>query len=215
MGRKSLKEARRTEIVRVFYRVAKKEGLENVSIAKIAKVMDINPSLIMHYFRTKEDLVSSLIDFLLDRWLKIFDRNALEKPASEEALLEMINSLFSRKWNALFDDRVSYSCYALIFRNKKIRIRYKSVLDSLHQTLARFIEKCRKEQILETDDPVFASRIIFALVDGAYYYLSLEDDKTEYQLRLDQYKQRAISVLGLRRLHPEEEGPVTTQKDQS
>lgn len=197
MGRKSLKEARRSEIVKVFYRVAKKEGLENVSIAKIAKVMDINPSLIMHYFRTKEDLVSSLIDFLLDRWLKIFDRNALEKPASKEALMEMINALFSKKWNVLFDDKVSYSCYALIFRNKKIRMRYKSVLDSLHNTLAAFIEKCRKENILQTEDPVFASRIIFALVDGAYYYLSLEDDKDQYRLRLEQYKQRAISVLNL------------------
>lgn len=194
---KSIKEARRMEIVRVFYKVAKKEGLENVSIAKIAKVMDVNPSLIMHYFRTKEDLVSSLIDYLLDRWLKIFDPNTLEKPASREALLEMINALFSRKWNALFDDRVSYSCYALIFRNKKIRTRYKSVLDSLHHTLAGFIEKCRREQIVQTDDPVLSSRIIFALVDGAYYYLSLEDDKDLYQERLDQYKQRAITVLGL------------------
>lgn len=152
----------------------------------------------MHYFRTKEDLVSSLIDFLLDRWLKIFDLKALEKPASKEALMDMINALFSRKWNALFDDRVSYSCYALIFRNKKIRTRYKTVLDSLHQTLADYIEKCRKENILQTDDPVFASRIIFALVDGAYYYLSLEDDKDAYRERLEQYKQRAISVLGLR-----------------
>ncbi|HYH57518.1 MAG TPA: hypothetical protein VD772_12955, partial [Anseongella sp.] len=117
---------------------------------------------------------------------------------SRETLLDMINSLFSRKWNALFDDRVSYSCYALIFRNKKIRAKYKSVLDSLHYTLAGFIEKCAKGNILQTDDPVFTSRVVFALVDGAYYYLSLEDDKNEYQARLEQYKQRAITVLGLR-----------------
>lgn len=197
MGRKSIKEARRKEIVKVFYRIAKKEGLENVSIAKIAKVMDVNPSLIMHYFRSKKDLVGSLIDFLLDRWLQIFDKEALTKPASRETLLEMINNLFSRKWNVLFDDRVSYSCYSLVFRNKKIRTKYKSVLDSLHQTLAQFIEKCRKENILDTDDPVFTSRVIFALVDGAYYYLSLEDDKEEYLARLGQYKKRAIAVLGL------------------
>jgi len=54
MGRKSLKETRQQEIIKVFYKVAKKEGYENTSIAKIAKVMDINPSLIMHYFETKE-----------------------------------------------------------------------------------------------------------------------------------------------------------------
>src|SRR5690606_41390583 len=105
--------------------------------------------------------------------------------------------LYCRQWTALFDDRISYSCYVLIFRNKKLRTRYISVLYSLHHSLAGFIEKCRREQIVQTDDPVLSSRISFALVDGAYYYLSLEDDKDLYQERLDQYKQRAITVLGL------------------
>lgn len=51
MGRKSLKEPRQKEIIRAFYKIAKKEGLENASILKTANLIGITPSLIMHYFR--------------------------------------------------------------------------------------------------------------------------------------------------------------------
>jgi hypothetical protein len=38
MGRKSLKPLRQKAIIKAFYKVAKKEGLENASIAKVAPV---------------------------------------------------------------------------------------------------------------------------------------------------------------------------------
>jgi hypothetical protein len=36
---------------------------------------------------------------------------------------------------------------------------------------------------------------IFALVDGAYYYLGLVDDKEELNRRLEAYKRLAICIL--------------------
>ena len=49
-----------------FYKLAKKEGLENASMAKTAEIIDMNPSLIVHYFKTKEYLVYGLIEYILD-----------------------------------------------------------------------------------------------------------------------------------------------------
>ena len=120
MGRKSLKQTRQQEIVKVFYKVAKKEGYENTSIAKIAKVMDINPSLIIHYFETKEELTYSLIDYILERYLLIYTIKNKDgvKLSDLETTIEM---LFSKKWNLLFDDGLFYTFYALAFREKKIK----------------------------------------------------------------------------------------------
>ena len=115
MGRKSIKETRQLEIVKVFYEVAKKEGYENTSIAKIAKVMDINPSLILHYFETKEDLTYSLIDHILDKYLEIYTVQD-QVQATLENLQHTIEILFSKKWNLLFDDCLFYTFYALSFR---------------------------------------------------------------------------------------------------
>src|SRR5690606_30691142 len=176
MGRKSLKEIRQLEIVKVFYKVARKEGLENTSIAKIAKVMDINPSLIIHYFQTKEELTYALVDYILEKYLLIYRVGHDGKTPLREALIQVIDDLFSKKWNRLFDDGLFYSCYALTFREKKVKRMYKNLAESLRERLAALIERCKAAQLIHIDDPRRTADLIFALVDGAYFYLSLDSD---------------------------------------
>jgi AcrR family transcriptional regulator len=195
MGRKSLKEVRQREIIKAFYKLAKKEGLENASVAKTAALIDINPSLVMHYFETKEALVYGLIEYILDKYLLIYQLPKESQGSSETALLQVIDNIFSHKWNTLFDDSVSYSCYSLTFRDKTIKEKYKKLLDTLRQNLAVLIGACKKEGILAVKDPALTADLIFVMVDGAYYYLCLVTDKKEYQLKLAQYKKQALALL--------------------
>jgi AcrR family transcriptional regulator len=198
MGRKSLKEARKKEIIKVFYGLAKKHGLENTSIAKIAAKMDINPSLIIHYFQTREDLVYGLIDFILDKYKLIYKVNAAETVDSGKALQEIINNIFSNKWNKLFDDGLFYGCYSMTFRDPKVRDLYKKLLDSLRSLLGSYIERCKNDGILDVEDVETAADNIFVLIDGAYFYLSLVTDKAEYEERLQKYKAQALKILNLK-----------------
>jgi AcrR family transcriptional regulator len=195
MGRKSLKEPRQREIIKAFYKVAKKEGVENASIAKTAEVIGINPSLVMHYFKTKEHLVYGLIEYILDKYLLIYKIPPERAAHPKKALLSIIDNIFSSKWNTLFDDSVSYSCYSMAFRNKIIKEKYKNLLDTLRAKLAQAILDCKDAGILLVDDPALTADIIFVLVDGAYYYLSLVGDKDEYQRKLMQYKRQAVAYL--------------------
>src|ERR1044072_8499547 len=128
MGRKNLKEPRQKEIIQAFYRLAKKEGLENASIAKTAELINVNPSLIMHYFKSKDYLVYGLIEFILDKYLLIYSLNGFTSKNPKVVLNKILDNIFSKKWNTLFDDGVSYSCYSLTFRNKVIRQKYKVLL---------------------------------------------------------------------------------------
>ena len=203
MGRKSLKEARKQEIINVFYQVAKKEGYENTSIAKIAKVMDINPSLIIHYFDTKEGMTYALIDHILDRYLSIYSARHKGK-ANLSDLEKTIDMLFSKKWNLLFDDGLFYTFYALAFREKKIKLKYKLILDALRNGLASIIEQCSSQGLIQVENPQVTADYIFVLVDGAYFYLSMENDKKAYVERLASYKQKAYDALSLSeaKLHP-------------
>ena len=193
MGRKSLKEPRQKEIIKAFYKIVKKEGLENASIQKTAEVISINPSLILHYFRSKEHLVYGLVEFILDRYLLIFEVKDAETPKA--VLFRVLDNIFSKKWNTLFDDGTSYSCYSLTFRNKVIRDKYRELLDSLRSRLEEMIIACNKTKSLSVKDPAAAADMVFILVDGAYYYLSLVDDKAVYESRLAYYKQQALKLL--------------------
>ena len=130
MGRKNLNAIRKKEIIVSFYKVAKKIGLENASLAKIADETNISKSLIIHYFQSRESLLIGLNEFMLEQHLYIVSDKHL-KIDSKENLEKLIHSLFSRSWNSYFDDGVFYSCYALIYRMKEFNESFKKYLEKL------------------------------------------------------------------------------------
>jgi len=66
--------------------------------------------------------------------------------------------------------------------------------------LAAIIEQCNENGLLSIKKPQSAADLIFVLVDGAYFYLSLEGDAKAYEQRLGYYKQKAYEVLGIPQL---------------
>lgn len=197
MGRKSLKNTRQKEIVKVFYKVAKKEGLENTSIAKIAKEMDMHPSLIIHYFKTKEELTLSLIDFILDKFLPLYDVKKDKGLTLHDHLVAVLDRMFSKQWNRLFDDGLFYSCYALSFRDKAVKDRFKRLTDMLRERFAFLLQQCQEAGVLQLNEVSHTADLVFVLVDGSYYYLSMFSDRQAYQQRQEIYKKEAYRLLGL------------------
>lgn len=196
MGRKSLKDTRQKEIIEAFYQVAKKEGLEKTSIAKVAETLSINPSLVIHYFKTKLELEVGLVEYILHKYLTIYKSNRSIKTKDE--LLGLIDQLFSRKWNRLFNDGVFYSCYALIYRNNKFKSKFKLLHDELRNSLNLVLIEAQNNQIIEVTDTQKLTETIFALLEGAYYYLGLVSDKKENELKTTYYKEEVINLLRLR-----------------
>lgn len=197
MGRKSLKEDRQKEIIEAFYRVAQQEGVENTSFAKIAKELNITPSLLVHYFHTKEELLLGLIDFIVDRYQHIYQTKARKRLSALDHLLFILDNIFSRKWNDLIDDGVFYSCFAFVFRDTRVRARFKEMTLLLRRWLADAIQACIDEHDLGVDDAEQMADLLFVISDGAYYFLSMIDDPTEYEERLATYHQQALRLLNL------------------
>jgi AcrR family transcriptional regulator len=198
MGRKSLKEDRQKEIIKGFYQIAKKEGLENVSIGKLAKHLDMQPTLILHYFDNKVALTMGLIDYIIDKYRKIYIPKDNHKSQPLEALMDIINNIFSRKWNRLFDDGLYFSCYAMIYRDKTILEKFQDIHRLLRKWLTDIVQQCIDQKLLGINDAQRASNLIFVISDGAYYYLGMITDKAEYQQKLEEYKKEAIKILQIK-----------------
>lgn len=194
MGRKSLKETRQKEIIKGFYAVAKREGLENTSIGKVANYLGINPSLILHYFSTREQLIYHFVDFILERYANIFLVEG-EEIDNKEKVITLVNNLFSRKWNRYLNDGVFYSVYAQTFRNKKIRKLYKQLHDNLRLMLSKALESAVKNKVVKIDDITQMTDIIYTLVDGSYYYLSMFDDMDKKEEMLVGYRKYVLNLL--------------------
>ena len=51
--------------------------------------------------------------------------------------------------------------------------------------------------VIEIDDVEKTADLIFILVEGAYYYLSMVSDKSEYERRIETYQKTVMSMLNV------------------
>src|SRR5262245_45154783 len=68
MGRRSLRDERRAELVAAFARVLARHGFAGATIAAVADEARVTPSLVHHYFTDKKELLTSLLADLVDRF---------------------------------------------------------------------------------------------------------------------------------------------------
>ena len=61
-------DTRKPEIFENFYQVLIEEGFECASIGKFATRMNIRPPLIIHYFKTKENLTLEWVEFFIQKY---------------------------------------------------------------------------------------------------------------------------------------------------
>jgi AcrR family transcriptional regulator len=198
MGRKSLKDIRQKEIIKAFYTVAKKEGVENTSIAKVAKHMNINPSLVLHYFNSRDEMIYCFVEYILERYSNIFIVDG-ENIDTTEKVIALVDNLFSRKWNKYIDDGVFYSFYAQTFRDKKIKKVYKELHDNLRRLLRQALASACDNNVIELNDIDQTTDVIYVMVDGSYYYLSMFKDKEILNTRLENYRNYTLELLGINR----------------
>ena len=67
MGRKSVAQQRRKEIVQAFYQCVVREGFAKASVRKIASEAGVQPSALHHYFRGRDEMVEELVIYFTDR----------------------------------------------------------------------------------------------------------------------------------------------------
>ena len=72
MGRKSKVDVRRKEILQTCYELIETNGLEGITLKQIGRKMGVAPSLIMHYFTNKEELIMAVVDYMLEKMDSVY-----------------------------------------------------------------------------------------------------------------------------------------------
>ena len=196
MGRKNISEQRRKEIIIAFYEVSRQLGLENASIAKLAQHMDISKGLVLHYFENREELLIGLNEYILEQHLNVMISEDIGVMNTKEHLVLFIENLFTRAWNSYFDDGVFYSCYALIYRVPEFKNSFKSYLLELHQVLYQRLLEAKSYGVINNTNLKEVTEVIFALIDGAYYYLGMfEESEARYKKQVAIYTKYSLEFL--------------------
>lgn len=188
MGRKSKAKVRQKEILSHFYDVIIDEGFEGASIAKIAKRMDVNPSLLIHYFSTKDAMVVGLMDHIVSTYsAQLFpDFSKVTDPA--ERWEDVIDVSSRIQWDRIMNSTVFFSFYTLALRMPEIKQRFNALYEGILETLTDEIGQASKAGVIKVDSPSQAAEKMVSIIEGYNFYYNLKPDGDDADKRAEVLK---------------------------
>lgn len=187
MGRKSRADIRRPEILEHTYQTLLDESLESASLVKIARRAGIAPSLISHYFDSKDELIAALADYLTDKYdvFLMRDFQAIRNP--EERLEAILEARFGEWSKQAVEDRVWFDIYALSLRHPRIHNKLKEMYRKDREALMSQLESCAVREVSSGDLETLAV-IITMCMEGIGYFTSLMEPEYPFSKTVEIYR---------------------------
>ncbi len=188
-------DLRKPEILESYYQVMIQEGLEGTSISKIAKQLDIHPSLIIHYFKNKENMKLELVDLLIEKYKSpdMIDFDHIED--DEERFDALMTMLFSFQWSRTVDPSVHFGFYYLSLRNEKILERFRMMFKWLRDYLAEQLADFNAKGVIRVQDATKAADYIVTLMEGLEIHNHFLADGKSFEHFAQTAKQTLVRTL--------------------
>lgn len=188
---------RRREMLAAYYQVLKDEGLQGASIAKIARRLGVPPSLLIHYFGTKEQMTIELVDYLLDEFRRGYGDRLAAIPDPLERLHAILDTFFDPEYHQLLDDSVFYACFYISLRHPDVRRSYATLYEATLGLVEETIAACVAAGHPVAGDPHELAVTIKALEEGYAFLIGGGADEEAKAELGDVLRRQALRLLGL------------------
>lgn len=172
------------------------EGFENASVAKVAKQAGVHPSLIIHYFGSKEAMVKKLVD----RVLKVYGALFLELPQGgdpRERLERMLSLIWSRRWHEAASFSVVFSFLALSQRDDDVMERVKNLYSQYRRYLEVELQAFEEAGVIRVADLHGAAEALVTLSEGSHYFSQYHVDENAFDCHCQTMISAAKAILGV------------------
>ncbi len=197
MKRAERSQRRRREMLEAYYQTLLDEGLQGASVAKIARRLDVPPSLLIHYFGTKEQMTIELVDYLLEVFHETYGEQLAAIADPRARLLAVLDQFFSPEYHQLLDDRAFYACFYLSLTHPKVREAYAALYQASLELVEGAIRECMAEGVLPRDDAHELAMTVKAMEEGYAFLIGGGADEAVKATMGNVLKARALRLLGL------------------
>ena len=197
MKRAERSQRRRREMLEAYYQTLLDEGLQGASIAKIARRLDVPPSLLIHYFGTKEQMTVELVDYLLEAFHETYGAKLAAIADPRERLLAILDEFFSPEYHQLLDDRAFYACFYLSLTHPKVRHAYATLYESSLELVETAIGECIEAGVITPDNAHELAMMVKALEEGYAFLIGGGADEAVKATMGKVLKARTVGLLGL------------------
>nr|WP_320014053.1 TetR family transcriptional regulator [uncultured Desulfobacter sp.] len=188
-------ETRKPEILEGYYQVLIEKGFEGSSIGKIAQHLNIHPTLILHYFKNKDNLQRELMKVLITKYKAEYMLNFDVIKDSTRRFDALMDLIFSFKWNRTVDPGVHFGFYYKSFRDESIRKALTDMFhwfrDYLHDAFIVF----NKDGVIKVTDKRKAADYVLTLMEGLEFHAHFLNEGKPFEDFADTAKTATIAML--------------------
>jgi AcrR family transcriptional regulator len=188
---------RRREMLAAYYEVLLEEGLQGASVAKVARKAGAPPSLLIHYFGTKEQMTIELVDYLLERYHETYSADFARIADPLERLYAIVDALFSVEYHQLMDDRAFYALFYVSLTHPTVRRAFARMYEDSLGLIERALVECMTAGRLAAGDAHELAVTLKALEEGYAFLIGGGAEETAKAEIGSALRSRALQLLGL------------------
>ena len=140
MGRKSSAPQRREQIVWALYDCLAERGQEKVTIKEIAAKAGLPPGVIHYYFKSKDDIIGSLAETIVEKYSRMIDERTAAEVSTEKKIAAAIDFIVDELIFNLPLNRVFYNLIQMAFERQRLQRVVKGLLKEYRERMARVFE---------------------------------------------------------------------------
>ncbi|HZS28789.1 MAG TPA: TetR/AcrR family transcriptional regulator [Candidatus Angelobacter sp.] len=187
----------RESILRVAVNLASVEGLEGLTIGRLADELKMSKSGLFAHFGSKEELQLATIEMARQIFVEHIIRPALAGPEGIERLVKLCQGWLGHVEGKVFKGGCFFTAASLEFdsRSGPVRDAIADTMKAWLATLGRAVEAAKKARHLKaTVEPEQFAFEIYSLAMGANWALQLLDDRNAMKKARENIQQRIRSV---------------------
>ena len=177
------------------YQVIARKGLEGATLKQIGREMGVSPSLLMHYFASKEEMILALVDYMVERMDRTFRRAIRQTKSATERLALYIDKHSDFEIPQSVEDKVFYGSFYLALSDERIRARFRRMYEHDRKMIVGLIRDYMEETGIEDMDPNLLAIQLISNIEGFYLYRVVHGDSPELTKAAACYKESLWNLL--------------------
>jgi len=177
MGRKSLAKERRAEIIEALYRCIVRGGLQKASTRAIAKEAGIQQSMLLHYFKTRDEIIEELVDKFVDDLSASYTAELQKHKNPKTRFNRGIDFLFGQE---VIDEDQScffYNCWAEAKGNPRISEAFTRLYRRYRRGILELLVETGMTSGLSSKEAEDLASMIVAIQDGVDLQWDMDREK--------------------------------------
>lgn len=176
MGRKSLATQRRAQIIDAFYRCVTKNGLQNSSMREIAKEARMQPSMLHHYFKDRDEMIGELVKKIVDDLTARYSKETARYKNPQKRFDKAVEFLFGPEMISDEHAGFFYDSWTEARNNEAVRESYAKLYRRFRQAIIDLLVDTGKASGLSPSEQKELASLVIAIQDGASLQWDLDRD---------------------------------------